>query len=351
MRLGLVGYGVGGRYFHAPFIEAADGVELAGVVTRSPERRARAGRGLPRRAGVRRLGDLLEAGVDAVTITTPPETRRELVLQALAAGVPRHRRQAVRTDRRSGRELVAAARSRASRSTSSTTAASTATSAPSPQYWTAVRSASSGGVDRGWTRTTPPPWRPARPADCCATSAATWSTRCSGCSARPIASTPSWTGSSCPPGPPTPGSPSPSPTPAASDHTSVHTRSTTSTTASYAPTAARAATSPTAPMSRPRPSSPVRRPVDEGDAWGYEAPNGGARGHRRRRHAGAVRTRRLPGLLHAVRRALRGNRPVPGPRRQAIHTLEVLDAARISAAENRTVDLLSAHWCKSISRR
>ena len=30
MRLGLVGYGVGGRYFHAPFIAAAKGVELAG---------------------------------------------------------------------------------------------------------------------------------------------------------------------------------------------------------------------------------------------------------------------------------------------------------------------------------
>ena len=39
MRLGLVGYGQGGRYFHAPFIEAATGIELAGVVTRSQERR------------------------------------------------------------------------------------------------------------------------------------------------------------------------------------------------------------------------------------------------------------------------------------------------------------------------
>ena len=34
MRVGLVGYGVGGRYFHAPFIEAADGCELVGVVAR-----------------------------------------------------------------------------------------------------------------------------------------------------------------------------------------------------------------------------------------------------------------------------------------------------------------------------
>jgi predicted dehydrogenase len=34
------------------------------------------------------LADLLAVGVDAVTITTPPQTRRELVLQAVAAGVP-----------------------------------------------------------------------------------------------------------------------------------------------------------------------------------------------------------------------------------------------------------------------
>ena len=36
MRFGLVGYGTGGRHFHAPFLLAADGVELAGVVARAP---------------------------------------------------------------------------------------------------------------------------------------------------------------------------------------------------------------------------------------------------------------------------------------------------------------------------
>jgi predicted dehydrogenase len=40
VKLGVVGYGVGGRCFHTPFIEAAEGIELARVVTRSPERRA-----------------------------------------------------------------------------------------------------------------------------------------------------------------------------------------------------------------------------------------------------------------------------------------------------------------------
>lgn len=35
LRIGLVGYGTGGKNFHAPFIEAAEGIELAGVVARS----------------------------------------------------------------------------------------------------------------------------------------------------------------------------------------------------------------------------------------------------------------------------------------------------------------------------
>lgn len=40
VRIGLVGYGKGGRFFHAPLITAAPGCELAGVVARSASRRA-----------------------------------------------------------------------------------------------------------------------------------------------------------------------------------------------------------------------------------------------------------------------------------------------------------------------
>src|SRR6185312_9659675 len=77
VRLGLVGYGVGGRHFHAPFIAAARGVDVAGVVTRSPERRAELAEDFPDVRAYDSSADLLEAGVDAVTITTPPQTRRE----------------------------------------------------------------------------------------------------------------------------------------------------------------------------------------------------------------------------------------------------------------------------------
>jgi predicted dehydrogenase len=87
LRHGLVGYGNGGRHFHAPYIVAAEGVELAGVVVRDPGRRAQLEADYPGMPAYDSISGLIDAGVDAVTITTPPETRRELVLEAVARGV------------------------------------------------------------------------------------------------------------------------------------------------------------------------------------------------------------------------------------------------------------------------
>lgn len=87
MRIGLVGYGFGGRIFHMPYIQAATEWELVGVVTRSPERQAEVEQDAPGVPTFDTLDDLIDAGVDAVTITTPPSTRRELVLRALERGV------------------------------------------------------------------------------------------------------------------------------------------------------------------------------------------------------------------------------------------------------------------------
>ena len=42
MRVGIAGYGLAGRVFHAPLIEAVDGLEVSAVMTRSPERAAQA---------------------------------------------------------------------------------------------------------------------------------------------------------------------------------------------------------------------------------------------------------------------------------------------------------------------
>ena len=92
LRIGVVGFGAGGLHFHSPFIEAADGVELAGVVTRSAERRRALADRFPGVPAYDSLADLARgeragAGLDAVTITTPPQTREALVLEALDLGL------------------------------------------------------------------------------------------------------------------------------------------------------------------------------------------------------------------------------------------------------------------------
>ena len=109
MRIGLVGYGVGGRYFHAPFIQAADGCELVGVVARAPQRVAEVEQDLPGEPVFASLGELLDSGVDAVTISTPPQTRRELVLEAVGRGVNVVADQPFAPTAAAGRDLVDAA--------------------------------------------------------------------------------------------------------------------------------------------------------------------------------------------------------------------------------------------------
>lgn len=88
MRLGLVGYGTGGQHFHAPFIEAAEGIELVGIVARAKEKVEAAKADFPNVPIYDSLTSMIEsANLDAVTITTPPQTRRSLVLAAIAAGL------------------------------------------------------------------------------------------------------------------------------------------------------------------------------------------------------------------------------------------------------------------------
>lgn len=88
LRIGVVGYGTGGQHFHTPFIDAAEGCALAGIVARAERTIAKARADWPDTPIFPSLTDMIAAGVcDAVTITTPPETRRALVLEAIAAGL------------------------------------------------------------------------------------------------------------------------------------------------------------------------------------------------------------------------------------------------------------------------
>jgi predicted dehydrogenase len=87
VRIGLVGYGKGGRTFHAPFIASAPSCDLVGVVTSSPERRNELAEDHPGVPAYDSLAALAEAGTDAVAISTPAATRTELAQQALRAGL------------------------------------------------------------------------------------------------------------------------------------------------------------------------------------------------------------------------------------------------------------------------
>ncbi|MGO3363578.1 MAG: Gfo/Idh/MocA family oxidoreductase, partial [Corynebacterium sp.] len=79
VRIGLVGYGVGGRLFHSPYIVASGACDLVGVVARSEGTRSAVREDHPGAAIVGSLDELIELGVDAVVISTPPDTRRDLV--------------------------------------------------------------------------------------------------------------------------------------------------------------------------------------------------------------------------------------------------------------------------------
>jgi predicted dehydrogenase len=87
VRFGLVGYGFGGRYFHAPLLAAAQGCELLGVVTTSPERRAVVESEHPGLRTFASLDELRAAGAEAVAISTPADTRTALIDRALELGL------------------------------------------------------------------------------------------------------------------------------------------------------------------------------------------------------------------------------------------------------------------------
>jgi predicted dehydrogenase len=87
VRFGLVGYGFGGRYFHAPLLSAAPECDFIGVVTSSPERRELVAREHPGVTTYASLDELRAAGAEAVSISTPAHTHTPLAEQALELGL------------------------------------------------------------------------------------------------------------------------------------------------------------------------------------------------------------------------------------------------------------------------
>jgi len=84
LRVGLVGFGMAGRVFHAPLISSVQGLELAAVLERHTDQ------AVQRYPGVkiyRTLEDLLaDSSLDLVVVATPSGTHFEVATQVLGAG-------------------------------------------------------------------------------------------------------------------------------------------------------------------------------------------------------------------------------------------------------------------------
>ena len=82
VRVGIAGYGIAGEVFHAPLVDAVEGLEVAGIVTSSPERRERARAAYPGAAVVADL-DALWDHIDMLVVAAPNRAHVPLALAAL----------------------------------------------------------------------------------------------------------------------------------------------------------------------------------------------------------------------------------------------------------------------------
>jgi predicted dehydrogenase len=89
LRVALLGYGLGGRAFHAPLIATTRGMRLATIVTSNPERAAAAAKDHPAARVVGSAERVWERARehDLVVITTPNRFHVPLARAALAAGI------------------------------------------------------------------------------------------------------------------------------------------------------------------------------------------------------------------------------------------------------------------------
>jgi predicted dehydrogenase len=86
LRAGIAGYGLAGSVFHAPLIEATDGLEVAAVMTRSPERAEHARAAHPGVRVVDKVEALVE-DIDLLVVATPNSAHVPVALAGLAVGV------------------------------------------------------------------------------------------------------------------------------------------------------------------------------------------------------------------------------------------------------------------------
>src|SRR5450631_4226633 len=82
--VGVIGYGLGGRVFHAPFVSAVPGLHLVSIMKRSGDAAAKAYPSVKIERSIE--ATLADKSVDIVVVSTPNETHLTLAKQVLEAG-------------------------------------------------------------------------------------------------------------------------------------------------------------------------------------------------------------------------------------------------------------------------
>ncbi|MFW6693521.1 Gfo/Idh/MocA family oxidoreductase [Streptomyces sp. MAR4 CNX-425] len=90
LRVGLFGYGLAGSVFHAPLVEATDGLVLDTVVTADPGRQEQVRAAYPEATAVATADALLARAdrLDLAVVASPNRTHVPLATAALEAGLP-----------------------------------------------------------------------------------------------------------------------------------------------------------------------------------------------------------------------------------------------------------------------
>ena len=113
LQVALIGFGLGGSAFHAPFIATTPGMRLTAVVTASEQRREQVRRQYPDASIYDDAESLFHAAnVDLVVVSTPNRTHASLAQLAIDADVPVLVDKPVAHSSAAARKLVTAARRR-----------------------------------------------------------------------------------------------------------------------------------------------------------------------------------------------------------------------------------------------
>ncbi|HEX4652200.1 MAG TPA: Gfo/Idh/MocA family oxidoreductase [Granulicella sp.] len=83
IKVAVIGFGLAGRVFHAPFVSAVPGLKLASIVQRKGDEAAKA---YPEATILRSFEEALASEAELIVVGTPNETHYTLAKQALEAG-------------------------------------------------------------------------------------------------------------------------------------------------------------------------------------------------------------------------------------------------------------------------